>query len=129
MFARRLVSTLGAAVLLGVLATVPTGAFPLPNRTTYFTFSGPVQLPGVTLARGTYIFEVANPNGRADIVRVLSRDRSTVYLMQFTNLVYRPRTSNMKATITLGEHPTGMAPPVKTWYPESEILGREFIFR
>jgi hypothetical protein len=129
MFARRLVSTLGAAVLLGVLATVPTGAFPLPNRTTYFTFSGPVQLPGVTLARGTYIFEVANPNGRADVVRVLSSDRSTVYFMQFTNLVYRPRTSNLKSSITLGEAPAGTVPPVKAWYPESETLGREFIFR
>ena len=40
----------------------------------YFTFSGPVQLPGVILAAGTYEFEIANPLTSGDIVRVRSRD-------------------------------------------------------
>ena len=31
------------------------------DRLTYFTFSGPVQLPGITLAAGTYEFRLVNP--------------------------------------------------------------------
>ena len=60
------------------------------SRTTHFTFSGAVQLPGVTLPAGTYTFEVVNPNSGSDVVSVTSRDRSKVYLMQFTRTVYRP---------------------------------------
>jgi hypothetical protein len=124
-----MVHTLGAVALLGVLATASTGALTLPNRTTYVTFSGAVQLPGVTLERGTYIFELANPESGGDIVRVLSHDRSKVYPMQFTRPIYRPRTGNMKASVALGERPAGMAPPVKTWFAEFQTLGREFIYR
>jgi hypothetical protein len=129
MFARRIVRILAAVAVVGALATASAGAFPTANRATYFTFSGAVQLPGVTLPRGTYIFEVANPDSRGDIVRVMSRDRSKLYLMQFTNLVHRPWSRNMKTAITLGETPSGTTPPVKAWYPENDTLGREFIYR
>src|SRR5919106_5628750 len=76
MFARRIVHTLCGVVLLGVLATSSTGAFGNADRTTHFTFSRAVQLPGVTLPAGTYTFAVANPQGSADIVKVTSRDGS-----------------------------------------------------
>ena len=128
MFARRIVHTLCGVVLLGVLATSVTGAIADSRRTTYFTFSRTVQMPGVALEAGTYIFEVANHEGTGDIVRVLSRDRKKVLLMKFTRFVYRPSTGNLKATIALGEAPAGNPPPVKAWYPESETRGREFIY-
>ncbi len=128
MFVRRIVHTLCGVVLLAVLATSATGANFDNRRTTYFTFSGAVQLPGVTLPAGTYTFEVVNTNSGSDIVRVTARDRSKVYLMQFTRAVYRPSASTLKATITLGETPAGTPPPVTAWYPESETRGREFIY-
>ena len=127
MFVRRIVHTLCGVVLLGVLATSAAGAMD-SRRTTYFTFSGTVQMPGVALPAGTYIFEVANPDGGSDVVRVLSRDRKKVHLMQFTRTIYRESKGNLKATIALGETPAGTPPPVKAWYPESETRGREFIY-
>jgi hypothetical protein len=91
MLARKIVHTLCGVVLLGVLATSSTGAM-TANRTTYFTFSGAVEMPrGVSLAAGTYIFEVANPNGGSDVVRVLSRDRKKTFLMGLTRGVDRRR--------------------------------------
>ena len=77
MLVRRIVHTLCGVVLLGVLATSASGAMMDARRTTYFTFSGPVRMPGVALPAGTYIFEVVNPDGGSDVVRVLSRDRKT----------------------------------------------------
>ena len=94
-----------------MLATSATGANFDARRTTYFTFSGAVQLPGVTLPAGTYTFEVVNTNSGADIVRVTGRDRSKVHLMQFTRSVYRPSAGNLKATISLGETPAGTPHP------------------
>jgi len=128
MFARKMVHTLCGVILLGVLATSVTGAFGDSRRTTYFTFSRTVQMPGVVLPAGTYIFEVANPEGTGDVVRVLSRDRKNVHLMKFTRTVYRAQSGDLKPIISLGESPAGNPPPVKAWYPQSETRGHEFIY-
>ena len=76
MFARKFVHTLCGVVLLGVLATTSTGAMWNVRRTTTFTFRSAVALPGVTLAPGSYMFEVLNPDSSADLVRVMNRDRN-----------------------------------------------------
>ena len=128
MLVRRIVHTLFGVVLLGVLGTSVTGAFVDARRTTYFTFSDTVQMPGVALPAGTYIFEVVNPDTGSDVVRVLSRDRKTVYLTKFTRGIYRAQRGDLKASVTLGETPAGTPPPVKAWYPQSETRGREFIY-
>lgn len=128
MSARKIVHRVFGVILLGALATASVGAFIDSRRTTYFTFSGAVRMPGVTLPAGTYIFEVANHDGDGDVVRVLSRDRSKVYLMRFTRPIYRPASRALDATITLGESVAGNPPPVKAWYPQSEIRGREFLY-
>ena len=128
MLVRKIVHTLCGVVLFGVLAASTTGAITDHRRTTYFTFSGTVQMPGVALPAGTYIFEVANPDGGGDIVRVLSRDRKKAYLMQFTYFVERPSRGKLDATITLGETSAGVPPKVTAWYPQSETRGRQFIY-
>jgi len=128
MLVRKIVHTLCGVVLLGVLAASTTSAVMDVRRTTYFTFSGTVQLPGVALPAGSYIFEVANPDGGADIVRVMSRDRKKAYLMQFTHFVDRPLKGNLDATLTLGETSAGVPPKVTAWYPQSETRGRAFIY-
>ena len=127
MLARKIVHTLCGVVLLGVLATSTTGAMNA-RKTTYFTFSGAVEMPrGVSLAAGTYIFEVANPDGGSNVVRVLSRDRKKTFLMGLTRSVYRPLKGNLDATITLGETAAGAPPKVNAWYPQGETRGHEFI--
>ncbi len=123
MLVRKIVHTLCGVVLLGVLATSATGAMD-NRRTTYFTFSGTVRLPGVALPAGTYIFEVANPDSSADVVRVLSRDRKQVFLTKFTRPIYREAKGDLKAIVSLGEAAAGNPPPVKAWYPQFETRGR-----
>ena len=128
MFARRIVHTLCGVVLLGVLATSSTGAFGPADRTTHFTFSRAVQLPGVTLPAGTYTFAVANPQGSADVVKVTSRDGSKLYALKLTLNTYRPMSRDLKTAIIFGEAKAGTPSPVKAWYPEGETRGREFIY-
>ena len=124
----RIVHTLFGIVLLGVLAASASGATMDNQRATYITFSRAVQMPGVQLPAGTYIFEVVNPNSTSDLVRVLSRDRSKVFLKQFTRFVHRPFAATLTPSIALGEAVDGNPPPVKAWYPDTETLGREFIY-
>jgi hypothetical protein len=98
------------------------------HRTTYLTFSGPVALPGVALARGTYVFELAAPQTDPTIVRVLSRDRSTVYFMAFTEMVPRPP-GGKNQRVSLGEAGAGHPVPILAWYPDGDSSGRRFIYR
>ena len=127
MLIRKIVHTLCGVVLLGVLATSATGAMDL-RRTTYFTFSKAVQMPGVALPAGTYVFEVVNPNAGADVVVVRSRDRKKVHLMRLTRFVYRAQRGNLDSALSLGETSPGNPPTVKAWYPQGETRGREFIY-
>ena len=65
-------------VLLGVTA-VEAGHNTLASHRTFLTFSGPVALPGVSLAAGTYTFELADPSASADIVMVFNRDHTRIF--------------------------------------------------
>ena len=85
-------------------------------------------MPGVALQAGTYVFEVANPDSGADVVRVWPATRQEVWLMKFTRPIYREAKGDLKAIVSLGEAPSGTPPPVKAWYPQFETRGREFIY-
>jgi hypothetical protein len=96
------------------------------SHTNYLTFSRPVSLPGVTLAAGSYIFELADPTMSGEIVRVLSRSRSEVYFAGFTERVDRPWNMPRDQVVALGEAARGTPPPVTVWYPRFEASGFKF---
>jgi hypothetical protein len=128
MMTRNLVYTMGAILILGVLATSSTGAVMNPRRTTYLSFSKPVHLPGVSLGAGTYKFELPDPDHAWEVVRVTSRDGSLVYFTAFTRVVDRPAGMPSDQSIIFGEGPANAPTPIKSWYPQDERTGRQFIY-
>jgi hypothetical protein len=117
--------TLSGVVLLGLLAAPAIRAVNM-NNMTYLTFGRAVELAGVRLPAGTYVFEVANPDSGANVIRVLSRDRARVHVLKPTIPTYRERTSDMRTMIKLGEAPAGEPPAVRAWFPENETRGHQF---
>jgi hypothetical protein len=99
-----------------------------PTRRTLLTFSGPVALPGVTLAAGTYAFEAASPLASPNIVRVLNKQSSQVYFMAFTEPIARPDNLPSDRRVSFGESLPGIAPPITAWYPSGEAVGHRFIY-
>jgi hypothetical protein len=97
-------------------------------RTTYLSVNVPVALPGVALAPGTYIFELAAPDERLDLVRVSSRDRSQVYYTGFTELVARAGEQRDDRPLSFGESRVGSPRPIAVWYPANESAGRRFVY-
>ena len=89
----------------------------------FLTFSGPVQLPGVSLAAGTYIFRVVVPS----VIQVVAADRSEVFAM-FTAMpaVRRDASSGYGVTLTANRYdaPVRLA---KLFTPGSST-GFEFIY-
>ena len=110
-------------VILGIVV-VAGSASAWSSRTNYLTFSAPVSLPGVTLGAGTYVFERITPG----VVRVSHRTTRQVYLTAFTNAIARPKNMPRNQFVTMGETQAGLAPPIKTWFPEGYALGHEFIY-
>lgn len=128
MITRKFVLGACSAVMVAAVLAPRAGAIGNAQKTTYLTFSQSVQLPGVSLGSGTYIFEVANPETAGDVVRVLSRDRSTAYFMGFTREVVRPHDMRRDQFVSLGEAAAASAPRITTWWPEGESTGRQFIY-
>jgi hypothetical protein len=116
----------GAAILGLAIATSSHAAFSSP-RTNHLTFSGPVGLPGVTLAGGTYTFEVLP--GHPTIVRVSNPDGSRVYFTGFARSIARSGAAGRERLVTFAETPRGIAPRIRAWYPLDARAGYAFVYR
>ena len=121
-----------AAAAFGSLVLFGAGAAATPSsgaQLTFFTFTRPVALPGVTLSPGTYAFQVANVDGANNIVMVRDRARRQSLFIGFTYRTPRPEGWSEKRQIVLGESGPGDAAPILAWYPVDNATGYEFIYR
>jgi LPXTG-motif cell wall-anchored protein len=94
---------------------------------TFFTFSAPVTLPGVTLPAGTYMFRLADPTTGRKVINVLSADgkRSLAMLHTIPNqLLTAPQNAEVRFMETTANTP----PPIKTWWYPGKATGYEFIY-
>jgi hypothetical protein len=114
--------------ILGLMLAAGSARALTENNLMYVTISGPFSLPGVTLAAGTYAFELALPGTSPDLVRVRSRDRAHVYFTGFTNKVQRPAGGRVTTPVVFGESSPGTTPRIEAWYPDDDSIGHEFIY-
>jgi hypothetical protein len=117
-----------SAALAIILTAASSGdAQPSPRRTTYLTFNRAVGLPGVTLAPGSYVFELGAPSSSLDVVQVTSGDRRRLYYLGFTRPIARP--GNLRdSAVVFGEALEGAPPPIAVWYPPDMSYGRKFVY-
>lgn len=130
--ARTFIAVSAAVLLLIGVFTASAGAVNYPGGLyvgggradiTYLTFSGPVRVPGATLAAGTYEFRRISPR----VIQVVSRDHSTVYAMFRTVARWRVQVGHQDEMV-FGEAPTGTARPVSVWFPAHLLVGDEFVY-
>jgi len=125
---RRSAAAVGLLVLVGAIgATNASGS--TGNRLTFYTFSRPVSLPGVTLSAGTYAFEVQDAETSGNIVLVRDRSRTRSYYLGFTHRTPRPQGWSERRQIVFAEGMKGEATPILGWYPVDNAMGYEFIYR
>ena len=94
---------------------------------TYFTFSTPVTLPGITLPAGRYLFRLADPDSSRKVISVLSEDGKTQLAMLHTipnQLSKAPNDPEVRFLETSGNMP----PPIKGWWYPGKSIGYEFIY-
>jgi hypothetical protein len=129
MFAKSLITSACAAAMLLTMSATPASAQggPLDSRTE-FTFNQPVELPGVTLPPGTYIFRFVDATTGRKVMQVQAKDASDkTYGMFLTISAQRPKPSD-DAELRFLETPAGAPAAVKTWWYPGNTIGREFIY-
>jgi len=123
-------SRLLRALTLATAVAVVTAAFTVTSHASdanTLTFSHDVALPGVVLPAGTYVFDIANPDTSADVVRV--RRNGRVHYMGFTLTMQRPANMPADRPVSLGEPGSDTPAPIKAWFPLGSSRGHQFMYR
>ena len=97
------------------------------NKKTILTFSSPVQIPGVTLPAGSYVFKLADLSGNRHVVQVFDKDEKKIFatLLAIPNDRMDPTD---EPVIMFTERPAGSPQAVKVWYYPGERIGNEFVY-
>jgi len=93
---------------------------------TFLTFSGAVEMPGVTLPAGTYVFKLADTPSR-NVVEVWDRDEKHMVGHWLFVQAERPEVSQ-DTVVMFKETAAGQTPAVHFWYYPGERIGKEFVY-
>jgi len=113
------------AVLVGMSAQL-AAQNTVPSERTFMTFSNTVEMPGVTLPAGTYVFRLADIPTR-NVVQVLSKDEKDI-LGQWTFVQAQRPKATEDTVVMFKEAPEGQTAAVQYWYYPGETIGKEFIY-
>jgi len=130
MLTKRLLTSAYAAAAM-FIAFTPAAARaqggPIDSRTE-FTFNTPVEMPGVTLPPGTYVFRFVDATTSRKVMQVQAKDSTNkTYGLFLTISAQRPKPSD-DAELRFLETPAGAPAAVKTWWYPGQTIGREFIY-
>src|SRR5262245_11692234 len=115
-------------ILLSAVALLTSNAFAQTiDKKVYFTFSGPVEIPGTTLPAGKYLFHLADPDTGRQVLQVQSADGKKVYGMFFSMPAQRP-TPPDEAEVRFMETASGSPAVISTLWYAGERSGRELIY-
>ena len=101
------------------------------DQRTYLTFSGPVQMPGITLPAGKYVFKLA-PTALRNVMQVFDGEEKNIIGQWFFVPVERTTEEQSKAdgkpVVMFREMPEGVTPAVHYFYYPTDLRGKEFIY-
>jgi len=97
------------------------------NKRTTMKFSQPFEVPGQTLAAGTYVFKLLDSPYDREIVQIFNEDQTHVYATVLT--IPNQRLKASEETVVRFEERTAGAPQaIKAWFHPGEKYGHEFVY-
>jgi len=118
--------------LVGCLALAGVSFMPKANagdwdQKTVLTFNEPVELPGLVLPAGTYIFRLHDSATDRNLVQVFSMDERTLFDTIRSIPDYRANATNDTA-IVFEEQSEGAPRKIKEWFFPDRRYGHEFVY-
>jgi hypothetical protein len=122
----KLFATALVLAVLAVLAGRATAQTMNTQERSFLTFSTAVELPGVMLEPGTYVFKLADSPSR-NVVQVWDKDEKRMIGHWTFVQAERPRVTE-DTVVMFSETRDGAAPAVQYWYFPGEKIGKEFLY-
>jgi len=102
------------------------------SKTTIFTFSAPVEVPGVgaqILPAGTYMFKLMDTHGEADrhVVQIFNKEGTHLYttILALPNWRLKPTD---KTVLTFEERGVNQPQAIKAWFYPGDNFGQQFVY-
>lgn len=123
----RAVLTVSSAIAIAAIVLVPAARADEYNKLTYLTFSAPIQVPGVSLPAGTYMFKLADPESGRRAIQIWSQDGSKLYttLLTIPEQMAEPKD---EPVVIFMESPSGAPHAIRSWFYPGDRTGQEFIY-
>ena len=119
------IATALAIALVGAFSSTAMAQTDTRDRT-FLTFSGAVEMPGVTLPAGTYVFKLADTPSR-NVVQVWDREEKKMIGHWLFVQADRPEVSQ-DTVVMFRETAAGQTPAIHYWYYPGERIGKEFVY-
>jgi hypothetical protein len=97
------------------------------NKKTVVTFSNPVELPGIVLPAGTYVFRLLDSLSDRHIVQVFNADETKI----FTTILAIPNyrlTPSAETVLRFDERPRHLPEALRAWFYPGDNFGQEFVY-
>ena len=97
------------------------------NNKTIMTFSAPIELPGVVLPAGTYVFKLTDSLSDRNIVQVFNKEENHIYATILAIPDYRMKPTD-KTVVTFEERAKGTPEAIRAWFYPGSTYGEEFVY-
>ena len=125
MFRRWLVAACGLLLIGTVFA--PRSRADEWNKKTIFTFHEPVEVPGMTLPAGTYVFQLVDSLADREIVRITNQEQNKIWATILAIPDYR-MTHTGTPVVKFDERPKNSPEAIDAWFYPGDNYGMEFVY-
>jgi len=97
------------------------------DKKTNLTFNEPVEVPGVVLPAGAFVFKLADSDSDRNIVQIFSKDQEHLYatILAISDERLEP---TGKTVITFEERAKGAPEAIKAWFYPGDDVGVRFVY-
>jgi hypothetical protein len=123
---KHILTTAISLALLGALF-VPKVRADEEDKMTTVTFGEPVQVPGMVLPAGTYVFKLMDSPSDRNIVEIFNADDTKLITTSQAIPDYRTTTPD-KPIFSFEERPSGRPEALKAWFYPGDNYGEQFLY-
>jgi len=122
--------SIAGAAAIGVLAIM---SFPTASvaddydKKTVITITEPMEVPGIVLQPGKYVFKLLNSSSNRHIVEVMNERMDHLYALTFTAAA-RKLEPKGRTVLTFYEGKGSQPHAIRQWYWPGELDGQEFLY-
>jgi hypothetical protein len=118
------------AAALGALAVIafpPASVADEYDKKTTITINEPLEVPGIVLQPGKYVFKLLNSSSNRHIVEVMNERMDHLYALSFTAAARKIQPKG-KTVLSFYEGKNGQPMAVRQWFWPGDLDGQEFLY-